>query len=41
MIRLADVYLMAAEALLRGGSGISRGEALNLVNQVRASRLQQ
>ena len=35
MIRLADVYLMAAEALLRGGSGISRGEALNLVNQVR------
>ncbi len=35
LIRLADVYLMAAEALLRGGSGISRGEALNLVNQVR------
>ena len=35
LIRLADVYLMAAEAQLRGGSGISRAEALDLVNQVR------
>lgn len=35
MIRLADVYLMAAEAFLRGGAGISRAEALDLVNQVR------
>ncbi|HEY9542722.1 RagB/SusD family nutrient uptake outer membrane protein [Prevotella sp.] len=35
MIRLADVYLMAAEALLRGGAGISRTEALELVNKVR------
>lgn len=35
MIRLADVYLMAAEALLRGGAGITRQEALDLVNKVR------
>lgn len=35
MLRLADVYLMAAEACLRGGSGITRSEALGLVNQVR------
>lgn len=35
MIRLADVYLMAAEAFLRGGAGISRSEALDLVNAVR------
>jgi len=35
LIRLADVYLMAAEAYLRGGKGISRSEALELVNQVR------
>lgn len=35
MIRLADVYLMAAEAFLRGGAGISRSEALDLVNDVR------
>lgn len=35
LLRLADVYLMAAEALLRGGAGISRAEALELVNQVR------
>lgn len=35
LLRLADVYLMAAEAHLRGGSGISRTEALDLVNQVR------
>ncbi len=35
MLRLADVYLMAAEAYLRGGAGISRTEALDLVNDVR------
>ncbi len=35
MMRLADVYLMAAEAYLRGGAGISRSEALDLVNDVR------
>ncbi len=35
MIRLADVYLMAAEAFLRGGAGLSRSQALDLVNEVR------
>lgn len=35
MLRLADVYLMAAEASLRGGTGLSRAEALDLVNRVR------
>lgn len=35
MLRLADVYLMAAEALLRGGAGITRDEALDYVNKVR------
>lgn len=35
LFRLADVYLMAAEACLRGGAGLSRSEALDLVNQVR------
>lgn len=35
LLRLADVYLMAAEAFLRGGAGISRAEALQLVNDVR------
>lgn len=35
LIRLADVYLMCAEAQLRGGRGISRSEALVLVNDVR------
>ncbi len=35
LIRLADVYLMAAEAQLRGGTGITRAEALDLVNAVR------
>lgn len=34
MIRLADVYLMYAEAVLRGGGG-SVQEALNLVNAIR------
>lgn len=33
--RLAEVYLNAAEAVLRGGEGMSRGEALGLVNKVR------
>ena len=34
-LRLADVYLMEAEAVLRGGSGTTRSEALNLVNELR------
>lgn len=33
--RLADAYLMAAEAVVRGGQGMSRAEALDLVNKVR------
>ncbi len=35
VFRLADVYLMAAEAQLRGGSGIDRAKALEYVNEVR------
>ena len=35
MFRLADVHLMYAEAVLRGGSGGDMGRALQLVNQVR------
>lgn len=35
VFRLADVYLMLAEAVLRGGSGASRSDALNYVNMVR------
>lgn len=35
MFRLAEVYLSAAEAVLRGGQGMSSGEALDLVNLVR------
>ncbi len=35
VLRLADVYLMIAEAQVRGGSGISASEALDYVNQVR------
>lgn len=35
LLRLADVYLMAAEAQLRGGTGIARQQALDLVNKVR------
>ncbi len=35
VFRLADVYLMAAESAVRGGSGLSRAEALALVNKVR------
>lgn len=33
--RLADVYLMAAEATVRGGEGMTRTEALGLVNALR------
>lgn len=35
MFRLADAYLMEAEAVLRGGTGTSRAEALSLVNDLR------
>lgn len=35
MFRLADVYLMLAEAVLRGGQGATLEEALLYVNQVR------
>lgn len=35
MFRLGDVYLMAAEAVLRGGSGYSKSEALDLCNALR------
>lgn len=35
MFRLADVYLMYAEAVLRGGSGGDAGTALSYVNQIR------
>ncbi len=35
MFRLADVYLMLAEAVLRGGDGASADEALACINQLR------
>lgn len=35
MFRTADAYLMAAEAILRGAEGGSKGEALGYVNEVR------
>lgn len=35
LIRLADVYLMYAEAVLRGGTGGSAATALNYVNLIR------
>ena len=35
MFRLADANLMYAEAVLRGGTGGSRAEALSLVNELR------
>lgn len=35
VFRLADVYLMYAEAVLRGGSGGDRGTALQYVNELR------
>lgn len=35
MFRLADAYLMYAEAVLRGGSGGTRAQALTYVNELR------
>ncbi|MFA8433184.1 MAG: RagB/SusD family nutrient uptake outer membrane protein [Marinifilaceae bacterium] len=35
MFRLADVYLMYAEAVLRGGTGGTKGNAVNYVNKLR------
>lgn len=35
VFRLADVYLMLAESVLRGGTGSNMGTALNLVNKIR------
>lgn len=35
MFRLAEIYLNCAEAVLRGGQGMSRSEALALVNAIR------
>ena len=35
MFRLADVYLMYAEAVLRGGTGGSRAQALQYINALR------
>ena len=35
MFRLADVYLMAAEAVLRGGTGYTRADALGFLNELR------
>ncbi len=35
VFRLSDVYLMAAEAQLRGGAGIDKAKALEYVNEVR------
>ncbi len=35
VFRLADVYLMLAEAVVRGGSGVTVGQAVNYVNDVR------
>ena len=35
MFRSGDVYLMAAEAILRGAQGGSRADALNYVNEIR------
>lgn len=35
MFRLADVYLMYAEAVLRGGEGGNLGTAVNYVNEIR------
>lgn len=35
VFRLADVYLMAAESVLRGGSGMTLNRAVELVNLVR------
>ena len=35
VFRLADVYLMAAEAVLRGGTGYTRADALGFLNELR------
>lgn len=35
IFRLAEIYLTAAEAVVRGGSGMDRTEARNLVNELR------
>lgn len=35
VFRLSEIYLNAAEAVVRGGNGMSKDEALNLVNQIR------
>ena len=35
MFRLADVYLMMAEAVLRGGEGMSKNEVLPYINDIR------
>lgn len=35
MFRLADVYLMYAEAVVRGGTGGSTGEAVGYINELR------
>jgi hypothetical protein len=35
IFRLADVHLMYAEAVLRGGSGGSLGQSITLINQLR------
>ena len=40
MFRLADAYLMYAEAVLRGGQGGSATEALDYVNDIRRAGLQ-
>jgi hypothetical protein len=37
LLRLADAYLMYAEAILRGGTGGTRVDALNAVNAVRTN----
>ena len=35
VFRLADVYLMIAESVLRGGTGYTRADALGFLNQLR------
>ncbi|MDD2961231.1 MAG: RagB/SusD family nutrient uptake outer membrane protein [Muribaculaceae bacterium] len=35
VFRLADVYLMVAESVIRGGSGYSRSDALDFLNRIR------
>ena len=34
LFRLADVYLMMAEAVVRGGSGSDRGTVLGYINEL-------